>query len=88
MLKKPIEYDVEADVLTINLVDNVKVAEDRLLDNDIVVSFNKNGEVVQIQILDASKKGLVEALINIAKSKKHLLSNYKNNRQEQNFRKH
>jgi len=74
MLKKPIEYDVEADVLTINLVDNVKVAEDRLLDNDIVVSFNKNGEVVQIQILDASKKGLVEALINIAKSKKHLLS--------------
>jgi len=60
--------------LTINLVDDVKVVEDRLLDNDIVVSFNENGEVVQIQILDASKRGLVKALISVAKSKKHLLS--------------
>jgi len=33
------------------------VVEDKLLDNDVVVSFDENGKVAQIQVLDASKKG-------------------------------
>jgi len=74
MVKKIIEYDVKADVLTINLIEDFKVVEDKLLDNDVVVSFNENGKVVQIQVLDASKKGLIEILINLLKSKKYLLS--------------
>lgn len=74
MVKKIIEYDVKADVLTINLIEDFKVVEDKLLDNDVVVSFDENGKVVQIQVLDASKKGLIEILINLLKSKKYLLS--------------
>ncbi|MHA1582213.1 MAG: DUF2283 domain-containing protein [Candidatus Baldrarchaeia archaeon] len=74
MVKKIIEYDVKADVLTINLIEDFKVVEDKLLDNDVVVSFDENGKVVQIQVLDASKKGLTEILINLSKSKKYLLS--------------
>jgi len=74
MVKKIIEYDVKADVLTINLIEDFKVVEDKLLDNDVVVSFDENGKVVQIQVLDASKKGLMEILINLLKSKKYLLS--------------
>jgi len=74
MVKKIIEYDVKADVLTINLIEDFKVVEDKLLDNDVVVSFDENGKIVQIQVLDASKKGLIEILINLLKSKKYLLS--------------
>ena len=74
MVKKIIEYDVKADVLTINLIEDFKVVEDKLLDNDVVVSFDENGKIVQIQVLDASKKGLMEILINLLKSKKYLLS--------------
>jgi len=74
MVKKIIEYDVKADVLTIHLIEDFKVVEDKLLDNDVVVSFDENGKVVQIQVLDASKKGLIEILINLLKSKKYLLS--------------
>jgi len=56
MVKRIIEYDVKADVLTINLIEDFKVVEDKLLDNDVVVSFDENGKVVQIQVLDAGKK--------------------------------
>ncbi len=74
MVKKIIEYDVKADVLTINLIEDFKVVEDKLLDNDVVASFDENGKIVQIQVFDASKKGLIEILINLLKSKKYLLS--------------
>jgi len=74
MVKRIIEYDVKADVLTINLIEDFKVVEDKLLDNDVVVSFDENGKVVQIQVLDAGKKGLMEILINLLKSKKYLLA--------------
>jgi len=74
MVKRIIEYDVKADVLTINLIEDFKVVEDKLLDNDVVVSFDENGKVVQIQVLDAGKKGLIEILINLLKSKKYLLA--------------
>ena len=68
-----IEYDPEADVLTVNLRPGRRVAEDRLLDNDVVVSVDEKGEPVQVQVLDASKQGLVEALLDLHQARKALL---------------
>ena len=60
-----IEYDPEADVLTINVVRAPRVKEDRLLDNDLVLSYDEEGRLVQLQVLDASKRGLLDALAEI-----------------------
>jgi len=62
---KVIEYDPEADVLTINVVRAPRVKEDRLLDNDLVLSYDEEGRLVQLQVLDASKRGLLDALAEI-----------------------
>jgi len=51
-----VEYDPKADILTINLVDAPHVIRDELLDNDIVLGYDEKERLVQIQILDASKR--------------------------------
>ncbi len=68
-----IEYDPEADVLTVNLQPGKRIARDILLDNDVVVSVDENGEAIQVQILDASRRGLLQALIKLYRHKKALL---------------
>jgi len=55
-----IEYDPEADILVINIKANPKVREDKLLDNDIVLSLDEKGELAQIQVMDALRKGLLK----------------------------
>jgi len=68
-----IEYDPEADVLTVNLQPGKRIARDILLDNDAVISVDENGETVQVQVLDASRHGLLQALVELYKHRKALL---------------
>ena len=68
-----IEYDPEADVLTVNLQPGKRIARDILLDNDAVISVDENGETVQVQVLDASRRGLLKALVELYKHRKALL---------------
>ena len=60
-----IEYDPEADVLTINIARVSRVKEDELLDNDVVLSYDEKGRLVQLQVLDASKRGLLDVLAEV-----------------------
>ena len=64
-----IKYDSEADVLTVKLKEGA-LADEELLDNDVIVGCDKFGKLVSIEILDASKKGLLNAFMELAKSKK------------------
>ena len=64
-----IKYDPEADVLFVKVKEGV-LAEEELLDNDVILGCDKAGEVVSIEVLDASKKGLTNAFADFAKSKK------------------
>jgi len=57
-----IRYDPEADVLVVKLGEGA-VADEELLDNDVVVGYDREGRVVYVEVLDASKKGLVSALM-------------------------
>lgn len=66
-----IEYDPDADVLTVNLRPGSRIAEDQLLDDDIIVSLDEKGEVVQV--LDASRRGLLEALRDLYQARRALL---------------
>ena len=62
-----IKYDRESDILDILLKDaQIHHAEDY---GQVIVNYDKNGEVVEIEILDASKI-LSEILQNVLKSSK------------------
>ena len=64
-----INYDPEADVLVFKVKKGALVNEE-LLDNDVVLGYDRNGKIVSVEILDASRKGLLNALLELAKSKK------------------
>ena len=64
-----IKYDSEADVLKVKIREEDLIDEE-ILNNDIVLGYGKNGKIVSIEILDASKKGLFNALTELAKIKK------------------
>ena len=56
-----IRYDPEADVLAVRLREGA-AADEELLDNDVVVGYDREGRVVYVEVLDASKRGLACAL--------------------------
>jgi uncharacterized protein YuzE len=64
-----IRYDPEADVLVIKLKEGSLVDEE-LLDNDVILGYDSEGNMVSMEILDASRKGLMSALFELAKSRK------------------
>jgi len=64
-----IRYDPEADVLVIKLKEGSLVDEE-LLDNDVILGYDSKGNIVSMEILDASRKGLINALFELAKSRK------------------
>jgi len=64
-----IRYDSEADVLVFKVKEGALV-EEELLDSDVVLGYDADGKVVSVEVLDASKKGLLNAFVDLAKSKK------------------
>jgi len=64
-----IKYDSEADVLVLKVKEGA-LADEELLDDDIVLGYGDDGKIVSVEILDASRKGLLNALVELAKSKK------------------
>jgi len=64
-----IRYDSEADVLVFKVKEGALV-EEELLDSDVVLGYGADGKVVSVEVLDASKKGLLNAFVDLAKSKK------------------
>ena len=41
-----------------------------LLDNDVLLGYDSDGKIVSVEIMDTSRKGLLNALIELAKSRK------------------
>jgi len=72
-----VRYDPEADVLALKVREGA-LANEELLDNDVVLGYDDEGKVVSVEILDASKKGLFDALLELARFRRetveHLLS--------------
>ena len=61
--------DSEADVLVVKVKEGA-LAEEELLDNDVILGCDKSGKLFSLETLDASKKGLLSAFMELAKSKK------------------
>jgi len=64
-----INYDPEADVLALKLREGL-VVDEKLLDNDVVLGYDGDGRIVSVEVLDASNRGLMNALIELAKVKR------------------
>ncbi|OGO33201.1 MAG: hypothetical protein A2Z29_08810 [Chloroflexi bacterium RBG_16_56_11] len=60
-----IEYDKEADALYIILRD-VPAADSRDLEGGVTIDLDGNGNIVGLEVLDASEKLGLEALTNIS----------------------
>ena len=75
-----IDYDEEADVLYVNFKKPSHADDARLLDNDVIVRYEK-GDIVGITILNAKKREILKKLGNIENSLRKNLP-YSFNREE------
>ncbi|MEM1558495.1 MAG: DUF2283 domain-containing protein [Nitrososphaerota archaeon] len=64
-----INYDAEADVLVLKIREGA-LTDEELLDNDVILGYDDEGKIVSIEVLDASKKGLLNVLMELVKAKR------------------
>ena len=58
-----IRYDPEVDILVIKIREG-EIADEELLDNDILIGYDQQKRIVSIEIWEATKKGLLNPPFN------------------------
>jgi uncharacterized protein YuzE len=66
-----IKYDPKADVLAIKFKEGT-IKNERLLDSDVLLGYDKKGELVAVEVWDASKRGLLKILADLANEKRQI----------------
>ena len=51
-----------------------EIADEKLLDSDVLMGLDKEGELVALEIGDASKRGLYKNLVDLAHEKRDLVN--------------
>jgi len=67
-----LKYDSKADILSVKLREGA-ISDEKLLDSDVLIGLDKNGEMVALEVWDASKKGLYKTLVDLANEKRELV---------------
>jgi len=67
-----LKYDVKADILTMKIREGA-VQDEKLLDSDVLLGFDKKGELVALEVWDASKRGLLKTLKDLAEEKREVV---------------
>jgi uncharacterized protein YuzE len=67
-----LKYDSKADILSVKLRPG-EINDEKLLENDVLIGLDKEGELVALEIWDASKRGLYKTLIDLANEKRELV---------------
>jgi len=67
-----LKYDPKADILTMKLREGV-IRDEKLLDSDVVLGFDKKGELVALEVWNASKRGLLKTLKDLANEKREIV---------------
>lgn len=67
-----IKYDPKADILAMKLREGA-IKDERLLDSDVVLGFDEVGELVAVEVWDASKRGLLKTLTDLANEKREVV---------------
>jgi len=64
-----LRYDPKADILVLKLREGA-MADEKLLDSDVLLGLDENGEIVYLEVWNASKRGLLKSLKNLADEKR------------------
>ncbi|MEA2090446.1 MAG: DUF2283 domain-containing protein [Thermoproteota archaeon] len=67
-----LKYDPKADILTMKLKEGA-IKDEKLLDSDVVLGFDEKGELVTLEVWDASKRGLLKSLTDLAHEKREVV---------------
>ena len=67
-----LRYDSKADILSVKLREG-EIADEKLLDSDVLMGLDKEGEIVALEIWDASKRGLYKTLVDLAHEKRDVV---------------
>ncbi|HKZ93152.1 MAG TPA: DUF2283 domain-containing protein [Candidatus Bathyarchaeia archaeon] len=67
-----LKYDPKADILTMKLREGA-IQDEKLLDSDVLLGFDKKGELVALEVWDASKRGLLKTLKDLANEKREVV---------------
>jgi len=67
-----LRYDPKADILTLKLKEGT-TADERLLDTDVLLGIDKDGELVSLEVWDASRRGLLKSLADLVHKKRDLV---------------
>ncbi len=67
-----IRYDPKVDVLSVKLKEGA-IKDEKVLDSDVVLGFDQNGELAALEVWDASKRGLLKTLSDLANEKREVV---------------
>jgi len=67
-----LKYDPKADILAIKLKEGA-IMDEKLLDSDVVLGLDENGELAVLEVWNASKRGLLKSLADLAHEKKDIV---------------
>ncbi|MDI6904478.1 MAG: DUF2283 domain-containing protein [Candidatus Bathyarchaeia archaeon] len=67
-----LKYDPKADILSMKLKEGA-IKDEKLLDSDVVLGFDEKGELVALEVWDASKRGLLKSLTDLAHEKREVV---------------
>jgi len=67
-----IKYDPKADILAVKIREGA-IKDEKLLDSDVVLGFDEKGELVALEVWDASKRGLLKTLADLANEKREVV---------------
>lgn len=60
-----INYDKDVDVLTIDFSDKKPIESEHLIDEGIIIDYDENDNIVGIEILDWSKRKIIDIPLKI-----------------------
>jgi len=67
-----LRYYPDVDILVVELGEG-RISDEEWLDNDVIIGYNKEGKIVRIEIHQASKRGLINIIQELAKTKRDLI---------------
>jgi len=67
-----LRYDAKADILTMKLREGA-IRDEKLLESDVLLGFDEKGELVALEVWDASKRGLLKSFKDLADEKRDVV---------------
>jgi len=67
-----LRYDPKADILALKLREG-SIMDEKLLDSDVLLGFDRKGELASLEVWDASKRGLLKSLTDLAREKRDVV---------------